>query len=213
MRKQVQSMLAAVLCSSLALAAGAAAQSGGVGTGGDASRGERSSGSAYAKVPFGRRNLRRGDRGNDVKTLNWLLRANRFGSRYGVRFERDTDAAVRAFQGRVGQSRNGVVKRGTRKAFARRMKRPRATWYGPGFWGNRTACGQKLRPKTIGVAHRKLPCGTKVVFAHRGRWVRARVIDRGPYRRGYSWDLTRRLAKKLGFLSQGTGRIRSRVVH
>ena len=39
-----------------------------------------------------------------------------------------------------------------------------ATWYGPGFWGKSTACGTVLTPTTIGVAHRKLPCGTTVTF-------------------------------------------------
>ncbi len=42
----------------------------------------------------------------------------------------------------------------------------------------------------IGVAHKKLPCGTKVTFAYEGRWVRAKVIDRGPYIAGRKWDLT-----------------------
>ena len=44
----------------------------------------------------------------------------------------------------------------------------KATWYGPGFWGKRTACGTVLQPTVIGVAHRKLPCGTQVTFSHDG---------------------------------------------
>ena len=35
-----------------------------------------------------------------------------------------------------------------------------ASWYGPGLYGNRTACGQTIRPSTLGVAHKRLPCGT-----------------------------------------------------
>src|SRR5680860_412515 len=54
-----------------------------------------------------------------------------------------------------------------------------ATWYGPGLYGNRTACGHVLRPGTTGVAHRSLPCGTSVKFVYRGRQVVTRVIDRG----------------------------------
>ena len=61
------------------------------------------------------------------------------------------------------------------------MKRQESSWYGPGFFGNRTACGQNLKKSTMGVAHRTLPCGTKVVFGYRGRYVRTRVIDRGPF--------------------------------
>src|SRR6266545_2545909 len=35
-----------------------------------------------------------------------------------------------------------------------------ASWYGPGFYGNRTACGQLYTPEILGVAHLTLPCGT-----------------------------------------------------
>src|SRR6478672_786150 len=44
-----------------------------------------------------------------------------------------------------------------------------ATWYGPGLYGNHTACGQVLRPHTLGVAHRSLPCGTPVKIIYDGR--------------------------------------------
>lgn len=87
----------------------------------------------------------------------------------------------------------------------------KATWYGPGFWGNQTACGIKLAPTTIGTAHKKLPCGTQVTFTHNGRSVAATVIDRGPYRKGYAWDLTKKAAKKVGFLEVGSGRIKATV--
>jgi rare lipoprotein A (peptidoglycan hydrolase) len=84
-----------------------------------------------------------------------------------------------------------------------------ATWYGPGFYGNRTACGQTLRRGTLGVAHRSLPCGTAVRFIYRGTAVVARVIDRGPYAKGFSWDLTNGTREALGF--NGSGKIRYAV--
>ncbi len=80
-----------------------------------------------------------------------------------------------------------------------------ATWYGPGFYGKRTACGQTLRPRTLGVAHRNLPCGTAVKFVYKGRRIVTRVIDRGPYSKGFSWDLTNGAREALGF--EGSGRI------
>jgi len=86
-----------------------------------------------------------------------------------------------------------------------------ATWYGPGFWGNRTACGTTLTPTTLGVAHRKLPCGTQVTFSHEGLSVTATVIDRGPFRKGYAWDLTKKTAKRVGFLEVGAGPIQATV--
>lgn len=79
-----------------------------------------------------------------------------------------------------------------------------ASWYGPGLYGNRTACGQTLTPGTLGVAHRSLPCGTRVTFRYRGRSVTAPVIDRGPFAAGREWDLTGATKQRLGFGSTGT---------
>jgi peptidoglycan lytic transglycosylase len=86
-----------------------------------------------------------------------------------------------------------------------------ATWYGPGFWGKQTACGVTLTPTTLGVAHRKLPCGTQVTFSYAGRSVTATVIDRGPFARGFAWDLTKKTAKRIGFLEVGSGPITATV--
>ena len=61
------------------------------------------------------------------------------------------------------------------------MRTAGATWYGPGLYGRQTACGQTLRPSTIGVAHRSLPCGTTVKFVYHGHSLVTQVIDRGPY--------------------------------
>ena len=73
-----------------------------------------------------------------------------------------------------------------------------ATWYGPGFFGKRTACGQRLTRTLLGVANRRLPCGTQVQISYRGHTLVAPVIDRGPFARGVQWDLTSATAKKLG---------------
>ena len=194
---------------SLAFAGAAAAGSGGVGTG---EQPATAADTSYQRVQFGKRDLRRGNRGDDVKTLHWLLLAESIGAATGTDFVGKTEDAVRKFQAQIGVSKTGIVKKGTRKGFAKRMAVNNATWYGPGFWGNRTACGKTLKTTTIGVAHKKLPCGTKVTFAYNGRWVRAKVIDRGPYNAGYQWDLTRKLAKRLGFLNTGAGALRVAVV-
>jgi rare lipoprotein A (peptidoglycan hydrolase) len=83
------------------------------------------------------------------------------------------------------------------------MRTAGATWYGPGFYGHQTACGQILRPTTIGVAHRNLPCGTTVKFAYEGHYLITKVIDRGPYTKGNSWDLTNGARMALGFEGSG----------
>jgi hypothetical protein len=74
----------------------------------------------------------------------------------------------------------------------------RATYYGPGFWGKRTACGEKLQHSTLGVANRTLPCGTQVALYYNGRTITVPVIDRGPYGTGADWDLTEATATALG---------------
>ncbi|HKH18247.1 MAG TPA: septal ring lytic transglycosylase RlpA family protein [Solirubrobacteraceae bacterium] len=79
----------------------------------------------------------------------------------------------------------------------------RASWYGPGLYGNRTGCGGTLAAGRLGVAHRSLPCGTMVTFRHGGRSVRVPVIDRGPYVGGREYDLTAATARRLGFHGHG----------
>jgi rare lipoprotein A len=74
-----------------------------------------------------------------------------------------------------------------------------ATWYGPGFYGQRTACGEVLTRSTLGVAHPTLPCGTPVQIVYGGRSITVPVIDRGPYGGRAHWDLTEATAHALGF--------------
>ena len=73
-----------------------------------------------------------------------------------------------------------------------------ATWFGPGFYGHRTACGQRLTHRLLGVAHRSLPCGAKVALLYEGRTITVPVIDRGPFRNGADYDLTSATAEALG---------------
>lgn len=74
-----------------------------------------------------------------------------------------------------------------------------ASYYGPGLYGNGVACGGTLTPSTRGVAHKSLPCGTKVTLQYGNRTVVAKVIDRGPYIAGRDWDLTEQTRNDLGF--------------
>jgi rare lipoprotein A (peptidoglycan hydrolase) len=74
-----------------------------------------------------------------------------------------------------------------------------ASYYGPGLYGGGLACGGTLSPGTVGVAHKTLPCGTRVTFKVGNRVVTAPVIDRGPFIAGRDWDLTTALRNKLRF--------------
>jgi rare lipoprotein A (peptidoglycan hydrolase) len=151
-------------------------------------------------LSFGDRPLQLGDCGDDVRTLNWVMSAepDAEGLSLGEEFDQGTDAAVRELQGQAGLNASGVVNDRTRRKIKSGMGRQTASWYGPGFFGNKTACGKRLRRGTIGVAHERLPCGTKVTFNKGGRWLRAKVIDRGPYSKGVRWDLTEAAADELG---------------
>ena len=75
------------------------------------------------------------------------------------------------------------------------FRRTVATWFGPGFYGHRTACGQRLSHRLLGVANRTLPCGTKVSLLYRGRTLTVPVVDRGPFAHGASYDLTSATAR------------------
>lgn len=203
LRKSLLCGATAAAAVALACAPGAGAQSGG------AASAAAVADPTFYDVPFGSRDLRRGMNGTDVKTLNWALGGLAMGASPHASFDAITDGWVRHLQSSAGLAANGVVNLYTRKAIAGRMRTQKASWYGPGFWGRRTACGKKLRKWTVGVAHRSLPCGTRVVFAYRGRWVRAKVIDRGPYAKGRKWDLTRALAWQLGAARAGTANVKA----
>jgi hypothetical protein len=78
-------------------------------------------------------------------------------------------------------------------------RRAVVSWYGPGLYGNSLSCGGRLTPGTLGVAHRWLPCGTKVTLRRGSRVVRVRVIDRGPFVGGREFDLTAATKQRLHF--------------
>ncbi|HEY8082235.1 MAG TPA: septal ring lytic transglycosylase RlpA family protein [Solirubrobacterales bacterium] len=78
-----------------------------------------------------------------------------------------------------------------------------ASYYGPGLYGGALACGGTLQPDTLGVAHRTLPCGSRVRLRYRGRTISVPVIDRGPYAAGRDFDLTEATKARLGFPDLG----------
>jgi hypothetical protein len=103
----------------------------------------------------------------------------------------------------AGDGRNSAVSRTLRgRVFVYRPSA--ASWYGPGLYGNATACGGTLTYGKLGVAHKTLPCGTKVTIRYHGRSVTVPVIDRGPYSGDREWDLTDGTKSRIGFGSTGT---------
>jgi hypothetical protein len=104
---------------------------------------------------------------------------------------------------------DGTVPGGQGVVFSSPMRAAGATWYGPGLYGNHTACGQTLLADTVGVAHRTLPCGTTIKLAYHGHYLVTQVIDRGPYTPGNDFDLTNGARRALGF--NGVGQLRYAV--
>jgi rare lipoprotein A (peptidoglycan hydrolase) len=171
-------------------------------------------GSAVKGTRFGARVLRVGMAGADVRVLKSIVRSKRLlHGALTTTFDRPTASAVRRFQRKAKIARNGVVNKATARKMIGSLKTSEASWYGPGLWGNGTACGKvTLRPRTIGVANKNLPCGSRVLIGYRGKFVIAPVIDRGPYIAGRTWDLTKAASDAIGLTSAGVGRVRHAVL-
>lgn len=85
-----------------------------------------------------------------------------------------------------------------------------ASWYGPGFHGKRTANGEVYDENGLTAAHKTLPMPAmvRVTNLENGRSIQVRINDRGPFEAGRIIDMTRRGAQLLGFIQQGTARVR-----
>ncbi|WP_262271150.1 MULTISPECIES: septal ring lytic transglycosylase RlpA family protein [Microvirga] len=82
----------------------------------------------------------------------------------------------------------------------------RASWYGPGFHGRRTASGETFNTNDLTAAHRTLPFGTRVRVVNRqtGKSVVVRINDRGPYAHGRVIDLSKASAQAIGLSGVGS---------
>jgi len=84
-------------------------------------------------------------------------------------------------------------------------QRGKASWYGPGFHGKKTANGEIYDQNELTAAHRTLPLGTEVAVTNvkNGRSVAVEINDRGPYVGGRVIDLSRAAAIELGMKEKG----------
>jgi rare lipoprotein A len=89
-----------------------------------------------------------------------------------------------------------------------------ASWYGPGFHGNQTANGEIYDQYALTAAHRTLPMPSmvRVTNLENGRSLKLRVNDRGPFARGRIIDVSRKAAELLGFVEQGTAKVRVEII-
>jgi len=82
-----------------------------------------------------------------------------------------------------------------------------ASWYQlPG----RTACGGRHNPEAMTAAHRSLPCGSRIRVTNlaNGRSTMVTIVDRGPFIRGRIVDVSRGVARHIGLINSGVGRVR-----
>jgi len=89
-----------------------------------------------------------------------------------------------------------------------------ASYYGKEFHRKLTANGQKFNMYKVSAAHKTLPLGTrvKVTNLNNGKSIRLTINDRGPFKKGRILDLSYKAAQKLGFVNQGTTKVRIDVI-
>ena len=89
-----------------------------------------------------------------------------------------------------------------------------ASWYGPGFYGNRTANGEVYQPGTMTAAHRTLPFGTRVRVTNNWncRTAVVRINDRCPLVGHRVIDLGHGAAHELGLVRSGIAQVRLEVL-
>jgi len=86
----------------------------------------------------------------------------------------------------------------------------KASWYGPGFHGRKTANGEKFDQMSYTAAHKSLRFGTllKVTNPKNGKSIVVRINDRGPYVEGRDLDLSKAAAHELGLMRRGIARLK-----
>ena len=89
-----------------------------------------------------------------------------------------------------------------------------ASYYGKKFHRKLTANGQRFNMYKVSAAHKTLPLGTrvKVTNLNNGKLIRLTINDRGPFKKGRILDLSYKAAQKLGFVNEGTTKVRIDVI-
>ena len=85
-----------------------------------------------------------------------------------------------------------------------------ASWYGRAKRPRKTASGEVQDVNALTAAHRTLPLGSRVQVTNlgNGKSTILRINDRGPYKRGRILDVSQKGARDLGFMANGTAKVR-----
>ena len=89
-----------------------------------------------------------------------------------------------------------------------------ASWYGPGYHGKRTSCGERYDQDELTAAHPTWACGTivRVTLIATGRSAVVRINDLFPSHKRRIIDVSRAAARAIGLIGPGTGGVRLEVV-
>lgn len=89
-----------------------------------------------------------------------------------------------------------------------------ASWYGPGFHGNKTASGERFNKHQLTAAHKTLKFGTrvKVTNPRNGKSVIVKINDRGPFVGKRIIDLSEKSADVIGLKNKGVGQVCLQVI-
>jgi len=89
-----------------------------------------------------------------------------------------------------------------------------ASWYGPTFDRRKTANGEYFDMTRLTAAHPTLPLPSfvRVTNLSNNKSAVLRVNDRGPFSKTRIIDLSKKSAEVLGFIKQGTARVRVQYV-
>lgn len=89
-----------------------------------------------------------------------------------------------------------------------------ASYYGPGFAGNRTASGERFNPQALTAAHRTLPLGTRLRVTNKanGKSVIVRINDRGPFLKHRVLDVSVAAAREIAMIRTGKAQVTLEIV-
>ena len=112
------------------------------------------------------------------------------------------------------RSRSNPVKKVNSTAKSKKILKGISSYYGEDFHGKLTANGEVFDMYGLTAAHKTLPLNTivRVTNLENEKSLILRINDRGPYVKGRMLDCSYGAALKLGFIGNGTTKVKVEVI-
>ncbi|HIA30398.1 MAG TPA: septal ring lytic transglycosylase RlpA family protein [Candidatus Marinimicrobia bacterium] len=112
------------------------------------------------------------------------------------------------------RSRSNPVKKVNSTAKSKKILKGISSYYGEDFHGKLTANGEVFDMYGLTAAHKTLPLNTivRVTNLENKKSLILRINDRGPYVKGRMLDCSYGAALKLGFIGNGTTKVKVEVI-